>query len=107
MEEAKREIDSSLTEIYSLLRGLGISFEKKPKTTNFANLIENFKCILAAFTICYHCFSDIVFVGILLKEEISIDNIVPYVHTSVYGTISKYFFIFFLNLQIRWLYITN
>lgn len=88
IEEAKKEIDKSLNLSAFCMRRIGLSFTK-PKSAK-AYLAQKLMFILSVISICYHVFSEIVYIGLTLSNSPRVEDVVPLFHTFGYGALSKY-----------------
>lgn len=88
MEQAKREIDESLILSVFCMRRIGLSFES-PKNTS-AYLRQKLIFVLSVCGICYHVFSEIVYIGLTLTNSPRVEDVVPLFHTFGYGALSEY-----------------
>nr|QPX50372.1 odorant receptor [Helicoverpa armigera] len=86
IEQAKREIDESLVLSAFCMRRIGLSFQE-PKTGS-AYLRQKLMLIVSVCGICYHVFSEIVFIGLTLSNSPRVEDVVPLFHTFGYGALS-------------------
>lgn len=87
IEQAKREIDDSLVLSAFCMRRIGLSFQDP--MTGSAYLRQKLMLILSVCSICYHVFSEIVFIGLTLSNSPRVEDVVPLFHTFGYGALSK------------------
>ncbi|XP_028025227.1 odorant receptor 4-like isoform X1 [Bombyx mandarina] len=86
MEQAKSEIDGSLVLSSFCMKRIGLSFES-PK--DFSSLLRQKIMFLLSFCgICYHVFSEIVYIGLTLTNSPRVEDVVPLFHTFGYGALS-------------------
>lgn len=88
IEQAKREIDKSLVLSAFCMRRIGLSFNKPQSAA--AYLRQKLMFTLSVCGICYHVFSEIVFIGLTLSNSPRVEDVVPLFHTFGYGALSKY-----------------
>lgn len=88
INEARREINSSLFIINLCKKYFGLSFHEDKKSF-FINFRNKLLLCIVMFIICYHTFADVVYMGILIKENPKIENFVMHFHTFGYGSLSK------------------
>ncbi|XP_022826861.1 odorant receptor 85c-like [Spodoptera litura] len=86
IEQAKREIDESLILSAFCMRRIGLSFQD-PKS-GVAYLRQKLMFIASVCGICYHVFSEIVFIGLTLSNSPRVEDVVPLFHTFGYGALS-------------------
>ncbi|KAI5642528.1 7tm odorant receptor domain-containing protein [Phthorimaea operculella] len=97
-EQAEKEIDGSLKLCTFCMRLIGLSFQ--PPKTATANLLQKLMLAISVLSICYHVFSEIVFIGLALSNSPKVEEVVPLFHTFGYGALS-YFAANFLGI---WFY---
>ncbi|KAG6447599.1 odorant receptor 85c [Manduca sexta] len=86
MEQAKREIDESLKLSAFCMRRIGLSFEKHKNAS--AHLRQQLMFALSVCSICYHVFSEIMYIGLTLANSPRVEDVVPLFHTFGYGALS-------------------
>lgn len=88
IEQARSEIDKSLSLSGFCMRRIGLSFIK-PK-----NRSEHWKqkamFMLSMASICYHVFGDMIYIALTLSNSPRVEDVVPLLHTFGYGALSKY-----------------
>lgn len=88
IEQAKREINESLVLSTFCMRRIGLSLVQDPKSRS-AYLRQKLMLITSVCGICYHVFSEIVFIGLTLANSPRVEDVVPLFHTFGYGALSK------------------
>nr|ARO70237.1 Odorant Receptor 25 [Dendrolimus punctatus] len=68
------------------MRRIGLSFIK-PKSAS-AYFIQKLMFALSVFSICYHVFSEIAYIGLTLSNSPRVEDVVPLFHTFGYGALS-------------------
>nr|QRF70981.1 odorant receptor [Semiothisa cinerearia] len=86
IEQAKSEIDKSLNLCTFCMRRIGLSFAS-PKGAA-AYLKQQVMFALSVLGICYHVFSEIVYIGLTLSNSPRVEDVVPLFHTFGYGALS-------------------
>nr|QEE82745.1 odorant receptor 27 [Conogethes pinicolalis] len=86
LAEAKQEIAESLTLNTFCMNRIGLSFEEPKNTT--AYLLQKCMFVLSVMGICYHVFSEIVYIGLTLSNSPRVEDVVPLFHTFGYGALS-------------------
>nr|UVB79111.1 odorant receptor 12 [Heortia vitessoides] len=86
LAEAKREIAESLVLNTFCMRRIGISFED-PKS-GWAFFGQKLMFVLSVCSICYHVFSEIMYIGLTLSNSPRVEDVVPLFHTFGYGALS-------------------
>jgi hypothetical protein len=91
LNEAQQEIAETLILSSVSMKYIGISFVD-PKTRG-AYLCQKLIFMFSVFIICYHVFSDVVYMALIFSHSPKIEDIVPYFHTFGYGALSEFFLI--------------
>ncbi|XP_063832127.1 odorant receptor 4-like isoform X2 [Ostrinia nubilalis] len=86
LSEAKREIAESLTLNTFCMRRIGLSFEEPKNASSY--FAQKFMLVLSVMSICYHVFSEIVYIGLTLSNSPNVEDVVPLFHTFGYGALS-------------------
>nr|ALS03874.1 odorant receptor 3 [Ectropis obliqua] len=86
LEQAKNEIDMTLNLSIFCMRRIGLSFDAPKSTT--AYLKQQLMLVLSVCGICYHVFSEIVYIGLTLSNSPRVEDVVPLFHTFGYGALS-------------------
>lgn len=97
LAEAKREIAESLTLNTFCMRRIGLSFEEPKNASSY--LAQKFMLVLSVMSICYHVFSEIVYIGLTLSNSPRVEDVVPLFHTFGYGALSKLFWVIVNSIQ--------
>ncbi|KAM3966690.1 odorant receptor 4 [Aphomia sociella] len=84
--EARKEIDKSLILNTFCMKCIGLSIEDANSMTSY--FIQKLMLILSACGICYHVFSEIIFIGLTLANSPRVEDVVPLFHTFGYGALS-------------------
>ncbi|XP_013195433.2 odorant receptor 4 isoform X1 [Amyelois transitella] len=84
--DPKREIDDSMVLSAFCMRRIGLSFESPKTMTSF--LLQKLMFVASVCGICYHVFSEIVFIGLTLANSPRVEDVVPLFHTFGYGALS-------------------
>lgn len=84
--EAKAEIDKSLNFAFFCVRQFGLTFEPTKNPYHYTR--EKLMVILSFVTICYHVFSELVYIVLVLAHEPKVETVVPLLHTFGYGFLS-------------------
>lgn len=88
LAEASREIAQSLTLNTFCMNRIGVSFEEPKNATSY--ILQKCMFALSVLTICYHVFSEIVYIGLTLSNSPRVEDVVPLFHTFGYGALSKF-----------------
>lgn len=86
-ERAKNEIAESLTLSTFCMQRIGFSFNRPNSFASYYS--QKLMFILSVCGICYHVFSEIVFIGLTLWNSPRVEDVVPLLHTFGYGALSK------------------
>ncbi|XP_052753655.1 odorant receptor 4 [Galleria mellonella] len=84
--QAKVEINNSLVLITFCMKCMGLSFEDAKSTTTY--FIQKLVLLLSVSAVCYHVFSDIVYIAITLANSPRVEDVVPLFHPFGYGVLS-------------------
>ncbi|XP_059048992.1 odorant receptor 4-like [Achroia grisella] len=84
--KAKTEIYTSLRMITLCMKCLGLSFEDAKTITTY--VIQKMKLLLCVSAVCYHVFSDIVYIGLTLSDSPRVQDVVPLFHPFGYSILS-------------------
>ncbi|CAK1599678.1 unnamed protein product [Parnassius mnemosyne] len=84
--EAKREIAESLSLSVFCMQRIGISFERPKQISLYFR--QKIIFIISVWSICYHVFSELVFIGLTFWNSPRVENVVPLLHTFGYGALS-------------------
>ncbi|XP_049888049.1 odorant receptor 85c-like [Pectinophora gossypiella] len=86
LEQAEREIDKSLRLGKFCMRFIGLSFNPANNASEFMQ--QKVMLVLSVLGICYHVFSEIVYIGLTLSNSPRVEDVVPLFHTFGYGALS-------------------
>ncbi|XP_013166614.1 PREDICTED: odorant receptor 4-like [Papilio xuthus] len=85
-ERAKNEIAESLSLSTFCMQRIGFSFNRTNRFVSYYT--QKLMFILSVCGICYHVFSEMVFIGLTLWNSPRVENVVPLLHTFGYGALS-------------------
>lgn len=87
VEEARGEINETLSLCLFCMRWIGLSFE--PPASARAYMRQKLMFIVSVCAIVYHVFSEIVYIGLTVSNSPRVEDVVPLFHTFGYGALSE------------------
>ncbi|KAI8429747.1 hypothetical protein MSG28_000298 [Choristoneura fumiferana] len=88
VEEARGEINATLSLCLFCMRWIGLSFD--PPANARAYMRQKLMFIVSVCAIVYHVFSEIVYIGLTVSNSPRVEDVVPLFHTFGYGAL-RYF----------------
>ncbi|XP_073958621.1 odorant receptor 4-like [Choristoneura fumiferana] len=86
VEEARGEINATLSLCLFCMRWIGLSFD--PPANARAYMRQKLMFIVSVCAIVYHVFSEIVYIGLTVSNSPRVEDVVPLFHTFGYGALS-------------------
>ncbi|XP_053600219.1 odorant receptor 85c-like [Plodia interpunctella] len=84
--DPKKEIDDSLRIYAFCMRRIGLSSDSSGTAVSY--VLQQLMFAASVCGICYHVFSEIVFIGLTLAHSPKVQDVVPLFHTFGYGALS-------------------